>query len=63
MIRIVLRAMWIFSATAIRPPEPTLAVFKEICAIEENDAILFDVDALRVERIREEFELGGLRLR
>ena len=40
-----------------------LAVFKEICAIEENDGILFDVDALRVELLRDELEYGGLRLR
>lgn len=44
-------------------PEPTLAVFREICAIEENDGIVFEVDALRVELIREELEYGGLRLR
>ena len=44
-------------------PEPMLAVFREICAIEENDGIIFDVDALRVELIREELEYGGLRLR
>lgn len=44
-------------------PEPMLVVFKEICAIEENDGILFDVDALRVELIRKELEYGGLRLR
>ena len=42
-------------------PEPMLAVFREICAVEENDGILFDVDALRVELIREELEYGGLR--
>jgi len=44
-------------------PEPMLAVFREICAIEEKDGIIFDVDALRVELIREELEYGGLRLR
>ncbi len=44
-------------------PESMLAVFKEICAIEENDGIVFDVDALRVELIREELKYGGLRLR
>ena len=44
-------------------PEPMLAVFKEICAIEESDGILFDVEALQVELIREELEYGGLRLR
>jgi predicted nucleotidyltransferase component of viral defense system len=44
-------------------PEPMLALFREICAIKENDGITFDVDALRVELIREEHEYGGLRLR
>ena len=44
-------------------PEPMLAVFREICAIEENDGVTFDVDALRVELIREELEYAGLRLR
>jgi predicted nucleotidyltransferase component of viral defense system len=44
-------------------PEPMLLAFKEICAIEENDGILFDVDAMRIELIREELEYGGLRLR
>jgi predicted nucleotidyltransferase component of viral defense system len=44
-------------------PEPMLAVFKEICAIKENDGILFDVEALRIDLIREQLEYGGLRLR
>lgn len=44
-------------------PEPMLAVFKEICAIKENDGIQFDVDALRIDLIREQLEYGGLRLR
>ena len=44
-------------------PESMLAVFREICAIEGNDGVTFDVDALRVDLIREELEYGGLRLR
>ena len=44
-------------------PEPMLAVFKEICEIKENDGIIFDVDALRIDLIREQLEYGGLRLR
>ena len=44
-------------------PESMLSVFREICAIEENDGITFDADTLRVELIREELEYGGLRLR
>ena len=44
-------------------PEAMLVTFREICAIEVDDGIVFDVDALRVELIREELEYGGLRLR
>ncbi len=44
-------------------PESVLAVFREICAIERGDGVIFDVDALRVELIREELEYGGLRMR
>lgn len=44
-------------------PESMLTVFREICAIEGNDGVAFDADALRVELIREELEYGGLRLR
>jgi predicted nucleotidyltransferase component of viral defense system len=43
-------------------PESMLAVFREICAIEGGDGVIFEVDALRVELIREELEYGGLRL-
>jgi len=44
-------------------PESMLAVFREVCAIEGGDGVIFDVDALRVELIREELEYGGLRMR
>lgn len=40
-----------------------LVTFREICAIEVEDGIVFDVDALRVDLIREELEYGGLRIR
>lgn len=40
-----------------------LVTFREICAIEVDDGIAFDVEALRVELIREELDYGGLRLR
>ena len=43
--------------------ESILAVFSEVCAIPADDGITFDVDALHIERIREEVEHGGLRLR
>lgn len=44
-------------------PESMLATFREILAQEAADGVEFDVDALRVDRIREELEYGGLRLR
>lgn len=44
-------------------PKAMLATFREILAQEAADGVEFDVDALRVDRIREELEYGGLRLR
>jgi len=44
-------------------PEPMLATFREILAQAVDDGVEFDVDALRLDRIREELEDGGLRLR
>lgn len=44
-------------------PEPMLATFREICAIETGDGIAFDISTLRVELIREALAYGGLRLR
>ncbi len=38
-------------------------MFREVCAIEGNDCVTLDVDALRVELIREELEYGGRLLR
>lgn len=43
--------------------EPMLATFREIMALEIADGVEFDIAALRVDRIREELEYGGLRLR
>lgn len=43
--------------------EPMLATFREIMALEVADGVEFDIAALRVDRIREELEYGGLRLR
>ena len=40
-----------------------LATFREICAIETDDGIAFDISTLRVELIREALAYGGLRLR
>lgn len=44
-------------------PDGMLATFRDILAQEAGDGIHFDVGALRVDRIREELEYGGLRLR
>lgn len=44
-------------------PEPMLATFREICAIQVDDGVAFDASALRVELIREALDYGGLRLR
>jgi predicted nucleotidyltransferase component of viral defense system len=40
-----------------------VAAFKEILAIDVEDGVDFDLDAVRVDQIREELEYGGLRLR
>jgi hypothetical protein len=40
-----------------------LAVFREICAVEADDGVIFDVEGLAVDLIREELEYGGLRIK
>jgi len=44
-------------------PEAVLDVFKEILCQEQPDGVVFDTDAARVSRIRQEDEYGGLRIR
>lgn len=44
-------------------PEAMVAAFKEILAIDVEDGVEFDSNAVRVDQIREEPEYGGLRLR
>jgi predicted nucleotidyltransferase component of viral defense system len=44
-------------------PQSMLAVFREICAVEIDDGVVFDVAGLQIELIREELEYGGLRLK
>jgi len=44
-------------------PDAMLATFREILVQDAGDGMVFDADALRVDRIREELEYGGLRLR
>lgn len=40
-----------------------LEVFREVCAVDADDGVEFDVAGLTVEAIREEIEYGGLRLK
>lgn len=44
-------------------PEAMVSVFREVCGVTADDGVEFDLGALRVDRIREELEYGGLRLR
>ena len=40
-----------------------LETFRAVLSRDEDDGVVFDADALCVDRIREELEYGGLRLR
>lgn len=44
-------------------PETMLATFREILALDADDGVKFDVNAVRIDRTREELDYGGLRLR
>ena len=44
-------------------PEAVPGVFKEVLGQEHPDGVLFDTNAARVSRIRQENEYGGLRVR
>ena len=44
-------------------PDRLLAAFREILGVPAEDGVRFDVDRLRIDRIREETEYGGLRMR
>jgi predicted nucleotidyltransferase component of viral defense system len=40
-----------------------LGIFREVLAIDADDGVAFDLDALQIGLIREELEYGGVRLR
>lgn len=42
--------------------EEMVRIFQEICAISFNDGVVFDPNSIKVDRIREETEYGGLRI-
>jgi predicted nucleotidyltransferase component of viral defense system len=44
-------------------PEAMLAIFREICAVDLNDGIVFDLESFAVDRNRDELEYGGLRIK
>ena len=44
-------------------PDAMIAAFRDICAVTVADAVSFDVAGLTVDRIRDEAEYGGLRLK
>jgi predicted nucleotidyltransferase component of viral defense system len=44
-------------------PKEMVDTFKEICALSYNDGVVFDVGSVGVDRIREELEYGGLRIK
>jgi predicted nucleotidyltransferase component of viral defense system len=44
-------------------PNTVVAVFREICAVKADDAVTFDISGLTIDRIRDEAEYGGLRIK
>jgi predicted nucleotidyltransferase component of viral defense system len=46
-----------------RDPELTLEIFREICAIKADDAVVFGIDAFVVDSLRDESGYSGLRLK
>jgi predicted nucleotidyltransferase component of viral defense system len=44
-------------------PDAMIATFRDICAVKADDAVSFDTAGLTVDRIRDETEYGGLRLK
>ncbi len=44
-------------------PDSLVGVFREICAVTADDAVTFDIEVLAVDRIRDEQEYGGVRIK
>ena len=43
-------------------PDAMLQVFRDVLKTDFADGVVFDVDAMRVDRIREQLDYGGIRL-
>jgi hypothetical protein len=43
-------------------PAEMVSTFKEICGVPCNDGVVFDLDSVEIDRVREELEYGGLRI-
>lgn len=44
-------------------PQAMLDIFREICAVAMDDGVVFDVEGLQIDLIREDVEYGGLRIK
>src|SRR5580704_15040436 len=44
-------------------PNAVLATFREICGVKADDAVVFDIEGLTIERIRSEAQYDGLRIK
>jgi predicted nucleotidyltransferase component of viral defense system len=44
-------------------PEKMVTTFREICAVPLDDAVVFDIEAVEIDRMREELEYRGLRIK
>jgi predicted nucleotidyltransferase component of viral defense system len=44
-------------------PDAMIETFREICSIDAGDAVVFELSDLAVDRIRDEMEYGGLRIK
>src|ERR1700678_2074532 len=41
-------------------PAKMVSAFREICAVPFDDGVIFDIEGVEIDRVREELEYGGL---
>src|ERR1700689_5132865 len=44
-------------------PDKMVTTFREICAVPFDDAVVFDIEGVEIDRLREELEYGELRIK